>query len=74
VGPCHHGMARPRVAAGGDDRHMWRLAATILRGQPTWGGPPAPGFGLGPTTSHGKRKLFSYEMLHRASNLDGFFG
>jgi hypothetical protein len=41
---CHHGMARPQVADGGDDLQFWRAAANILnkdRGQPARGGPPA---------------------------------
>jgi hypothetical protein len=28
--PCHHGMARPQVADGGDGRQVWRVAANIL--------------------------------------------
>jgi hypothetical protein len=28
--PCHHGMARPQVADGGDGLQIWRLAANIL--------------------------------------------
>jgi hypothetical protein len=32
--PCHirnqHGMARPRVADGGDGLQIWRVAANIL--------------------------------------------
>jgi hypothetical protein len=31
--PCHHGMARPRVADGGDGLQMWRVAANILKKQ-----------------------------------------
>jgi hypothetical protein len=27
VGPCHHGMARLRVADGGDGLQIWRVAA-----------------------------------------------
>jgi hypothetical protein len=27
---CHHGMARPQVADGGDDLQLWRAAANIL--------------------------------------------
>jgi len=29
-GPCHNGMARPRVADGGDDLQIWRVAANKL--------------------------------------------
>jgi hypothetical protein len=32
--PCHHGMARPRVADGRDGLQLWRLAANILNKQP----------------------------------------
>jgi hypothetical protein len=31
--PCHHGMARPRVASGGDSLQIWRVAANILNDQ-----------------------------------------
>jgi hypothetical protein len=31
--PCHHGMARPQVADGGDGRQIWRVAANILNKQ-----------------------------------------
>jgi hypothetical protein len=30
---CHHGMARPRVADGGDHLQIWRVAANILNKQ-----------------------------------------
>jgi hypothetical protein len=33
VGPCHHGMARPRFVDRGDCFHLWRLAATVLNRQ-----------------------------------------
>jgi hypothetical protein len=28
--PCHHGMARPQGADGGDALQFWRAAANIL--------------------------------------------
>jgi hypothetical protein len=28
--PCHHGMARPQVADGGEGLQIWRVAANIL--------------------------------------------
>jgi hypothetical protein len=28
--PCHHGMARPQVADGGDSLQFWRVAANML--------------------------------------------
>jgi hypothetical protein len=31
--PCHHGMARPQVADGGDGLQVWRVAANILNKQ-----------------------------------------
>jgi hypothetical protein len=31
--PCHHGMARPQVADGGDGFQIWRVAANILNTQ-----------------------------------------
>jgi hypothetical protein len=31
--PCHHGMARPQVADGGDGLQMWRTATNILNKQ-----------------------------------------
>jgi hypothetical protein len=30
---CHHGMARPQVADGGDDLQIWRVSANILNKQ-----------------------------------------
>jgi hypothetical protein len=53
--PCHHGMARPQVADGGDGLQIWRVAANILNKQPTRGGPPAWGLGVGLTTPHRKK-------------------
>jgi hypothetical protein len=31
--PCHHSMARPQVADGGDGLQIWRVAANILNKQ-----------------------------------------
>jgi len=31
--PCHHGMAHPQVADGGDGLQMWRVAASIVNKQ-----------------------------------------
>jgi len=33
VGPCHHGMARPRFADGGDGLWIQRVAANLLNKQ-----------------------------------------
>jgi hypothetical protein len=31
--PCHHGMARPQVADGGEGLQIWRVVANILNKQ-----------------------------------------
>jgi hypothetical protein len=31
--PCHHSMARPQVADGGDGLEIWRVTANILNKQ-----------------------------------------
>jgi hypothetical protein len=31
--PCHHGMARPQVAVGGDGLQIWKVAVNILNNQ-----------------------------------------
>jgi hypothetical protein len=31
--PCHHGVARPQVADGGEGLKIWRVAANILSKQ-----------------------------------------
>jgi hypothetical protein len=52
-GPCHHGMALPRVAAVGDGLQLWKVDGNMLNKQlrgPTRGGPPAWGLGDGVTT------------------------
>jgi hypothetical protein len=51
-------MARPQVADGGDGLQIWTVAANILNeksGQPTRGGPPAWGLGVGLTAPHRKK-------------------
>jgi hypothetical protein len=55
--PCHHGMARPQVADGGDALQLWREAANILNKQSQTadkGGPSAWGLGVRLTTPHHK--------------------
>jgi hypothetical protein len=47
---CHHGMARPQVADGGDTRHVRSVSANILissHGKSTSGGLPAWGWAGG---------------------------
>jgi hypothetical protein len=67
--PCHHSMARPRVADGSDGLQQWRLAADILNKQ---GWSFGLGLGVGLTTPHLKKQV-RYEKLHKASDLeDGY--
>jgi hypothetical protein len=69
-------MARPQVADGGDSLRFCRVVANILNKQsrqPTRGGPPAWGLGVGITNPHSK-KLACYERPQEASDLDGFLG
>jgi hypothetical protein len=44
VDSCHHGMAYPRVADGGDGLQIWRVAANVWNKQSRTdkirGGPP----------------------------------
>jgi hypothetical protein len=57
--PCHHSMARPRVADGRDGLQFWRLAAIILNKQPRTndkGWSSSLGVGRGVTTPHRKKK------------------
>jgi hypothetical protein len=69
--PCHHTMARPRVADGGTayscGRYL-RIYWISSRGQTTRGGPPAWGLGVGlkPFTV---KKLICYESHSRTSDL-----
>jgi hypothetical protein len=52
--PCHHGMARPQVADGGDGLQIWRVAANTVNKQ-SWtaekGWFSRLGFGLGANNS-----------------------
>jgi hypothetical protein len=53
--PCHHGVARPRVADGGDSLQFWRVAANILNKQSQTADMGWWGLGLGLTTPHRKK-------------------
>jgi hypothetical protein len=69
-------MARPLVADGGNGLQVPRVAANILNKlSPTAdkGWLPRLGFGRG-TNNSSPKKTVCYEMLRRASDLDGFFG
>jgi hypothetical protein len=53
--PCHHGMARPRVADGGGGLQIWRVAANISVKQSRTahkGWSSSLGLGVGLTTPH----------------------
>jgi hypothetical protein len=55
--PCHHGMARPQIADGGDGLQIWRVAANILNKQSRTadrGWCSSLGVGRGLTTHHRK--------------------
>jgi hypothetical protein len=58
--PCHHGMARPQVADGGDALQVWRVAANILNNQSRtadkrW----SSSFGVGREANNSHRKKIS---------------
>jgi hypothetical protein len=67
-------MSCPQVEDGGDSLQIWKVAVVILnkQSQLTRGGPPAWWLDKKLTTPYHK-KTASYKMLHRASELDGFF-
>jgi hypothetical protein len=74
--PCHHGMAHPRVADGGDSLQIWRVAVNILNKQlqtADKGWSSSLGLGVCLTTSHHK-KYASYERSQEALDLNRFFG
>jgi hypothetical protein len=66
-------LARSCFADGGDGLQIWRISAKILNKQSTRDGPLAFGLSVGLTFTH-RRKKPSYQMLKRASELDGSFG
>jgi hypothetical protein len=52
--PCHHGMAHPQVADGGEGLQIWRVAANILNKQSQTadkGWPSSLGVGRGANNS-----------------------
>jgi hypothetical protein len=56
--PCHHGMARPQVADGGDALQLWSEAANILNKHSRTadkGWSSSWGLGVGLTTPHRKK-------------------
>jgi hypothetical protein len=58
--PCHHSMARPRVADGRPGLQHWRLADNILNKQKRTnekGWSSSLGLGVGPTTPHRKKHI-----------------
>jgi hypothetical protein len=76
MGPCHHGRARRQVADRGIDKYVRRVAANIVDKQShidktRWYSKSE--FGRGNNSSSRKRAV-CYEMLHRVSFLDIYFG
>jgi hypothetical protein len=66
---CHHGMARPQVADGGNGLQIWRVAANIFNKQSRtadkrWSS-NFSGLGVGLTTPH-RKKLSCYENSQEA--------
>jgi hypothetical protein len=62
--PCHHGMARPKVADGREGLQIWRVAANTLNRQSRTadkGWPSSLGVERGLTTPH-RKKVRRYEM------------
>jgi hypothetical protein len=58
--PCHHGMARPQVADGGNTLQVWRVAANILNKNSRTadkGWPSSLGVGRGANNSSVKNHL-----------------
>jgi hypothetical protein len=69
VGPCPHGMARPRIVYAGDGLQIWRVAAIMLNKQSRtadkgWSQP----WGLSERLiTLNPKKQVCYEMSNRAS-------
>jgi hypothetical protein len=66
VGACHHGMARPRVADGGDGLQLWEVDAKVLNKQSRTaekGGSLASWSGRGQQLL--TKEIAYCEMLHR---------
>jgi hypothetical protein len=67
--PCHHGMARPQVADGGDALQVWWVAANILNKQSRTadkGWSSSMGIGRGATAPHRKiHKLVTKPNMKR---------
>jgi len=70
--PCHHVMALPQVADGGEGLQVWRVVANIFNKQSLtadkrWSS--SLGVGRGATTPH-RKKVICCEMFQSASDLD----
>jgi hypothetical protein len=77
VGPCHHGMAIPRVEDGGDGIQTRRAAVNVFNKQsraPKNRWTSIMGVGQGADKFSPKKETACYEMLHKSSDLDGFLG
>jgi hypothetical protein len=72
VGPSHHGLARPRVANRGGGIQVWKLAVNISNKQSrTTAREWSSSLGLSGGLTTLRIKPSCYEMLHRASDLEG---
>jgi hypothetical protein len=65
---CHHSMACPQVADGGNDHHLWMVIANLLNKQSwTRGGPPS---GRWPNNTPWKCNLFTKCYKHSRTLAD----
>jgi hypothetical protein len=74
--PCHHRMAPPQVAGGGDGLQTCRVDANIMNKHSRTadkGWSSSLGLGAELKTAHRKKKA-CYEVTQRASDLDGCSG
>jgi hypothetical protein len=62
--PCHHGMARPQVADGGDSRKERKIAVKVLTKQSR-----TAEKGRSFSLIVGRVNAASYKVLHRATDL-----
>jgi hypothetical protein len=73
--PCHHGMARPLVADGGDGLQLWRVAANILDKQsPTAENWWSSRLLVGRCSNNSSRKECLLRNITKDSELDLLFG
>jgi hypothetical protein len=74
--PSHHGVSRPQVADTDDGLQIWKVDVNIFSKRSRiadkgWSSNLCVDQGI----KFPRRKMSAYyDMLHRASDLDGFFG